>query len=355
MIFKKIKVGKIFLDNRIIIGPMCQYSASEGKPSQWHYKHLLSLSKLGSSLLMIESTAVNKSGRITKKDLELSKNSHCKAFSKLLKKLKKKKKIKIGIQISHSGRKGSSELPWIKSNKPLEKKKGGWLTFAPSAIRRDKIWPVPKELNINEIKKIKNDFKKSANLALKSGFDCLEIHMAHGYLLHQFFSQISNTRADKYGGNLKRRSRFLLEIAKEIRKIWPKKKILGARITGSDNLKAGVKIKDAVYLSKQLKKIGVDYVAVSSGGILPKTNVKFFPGYQVKLAAKIKKNVKIIVVALGMINTKILIKKILKNKLADIVAVSRRFINEPRWLIETNTRPTVIKKTSIPKQYLRCF
>lgn len=354
MILKQIKINKIILNNRVIVGPMCQYSAINGKPSKWHYKHLSSLAKLGAGLLMIESTAVNKSGKITKKDLELNNNLHLKAFAKLLKKIKKNN-IKVGIQISHSGRKGSSEIPWIKSNKALDKKKDSWTTFAPSAIRRDKDWPVPKELNQKDLKKIKNDFKKSARLASKAGFDCLEIHMAHGYLLHQFFSQISNNRNDKYGGNLKNRSRYLLEISKEIRKVWPKNKMLGARITGSDNLKNGIKIKDAIFLCKELKKTGIDYVAISSGGILPKTNVKFFPGYQVSLASKIKKYVNINVVTLGMINSKNLIEKILRKKKADMVAVSRRFINEPNWLLKNNSKPKKIKKTSIPKQYLRCF
>ncbi|MBD1150643.1 hypothetical protein IDH12_04580, partial [Pelagibacterales bacterium SAG-MED29] len=153
----------------------------------------------------------------------------------------------------------------------------------------------------------------------------------------------------------KNRSRYLLEISKEIRKIWPKNKMLGARITGSDNLKNGIKIKDAIFLCKELKKTGIDYVAISSGGILPKTNIKFFPGYQVSLASKIKKCVNINVVTLGMINSKNLIEKILRKKMADMVAVSRRFINEPKWLLKNNSKPKKIKKTSIPKQYLRCF
>ena len=354
MIFQGIQIKKTFLNNRVIIGPMCQYSADNGMPSKWHYKHLGSLTKLGASLVMIESTAVNKSGRITKKDLQLNNKTHSKAFFKLLKKIKKNN-TKIGIQISHSGRKGSSEIPWIESNKSISQAKGGWLTYAPSPIRRSTNWPVPKKLSLREIKKIKKDFIKCAKLALKAEFDCLEIHMAHGYLLHQFFSQISNNRSDKYGGNLKNRSRLLLEISQEIRKIWPDKKILGARVTGSDNLKGGIRIEDSIFLCRQLKKIGLDYVAVTSGGIIPKTNMKFFPGYQVKLAAKIKKEVNIKVITLGMINSKNLIHKILKGKLADLVAVSRRFIYEPKWLLEKKSKLKKIKKSLIPKQYLRCF
>jgi len=354
MISKKIKIGKMILKNRVIIGPMCQYSANNGKPSKWHYRHLKFLSNLGAGLLMLESTAVNKSGKISKKDLQLSNSEQKNSLLNLVKKIRNDK-TKIGIQISHSGRKGSSEVPWVKNNKPLVKKSGSWKTYAPSAIKRDKNWPTPQELSFDQIKKIKKDFKNSARLANMAKFDCLEIHMAHGYLLHQFFSPLSNIRSDEYGGNIQKRSKFLLEVAKEIRKIWPKNKILGARITGSDNLKKGIKINDAIYLAKHLKKIGLNYVAVSSGGILPKTNVKFFPGYQVPLAKKIKKNVKINVITLGMINSKKIISNVLKYKFADLVAVSRRFINEPYWLLKKDSRPLKLNKKSIPNQYLRCF
>ena len=174
MILQGIQIRKTFLNNRVMIGPMCQYSANNGMPSKWHYKHLSSLTKLGASLLMIESTAVTRSGRITKKDLQLNSQSHAKAFFRLLKRIKTNN-TKIGIQISHSGRKGSSEIPWIESNKSISKSKGGWLTCAPSPIKRSTNWPVPKKLNLREIKKLKKDFVKSAKLALKANFDCLEI------------------------------------------------------------------------------------------------------------------------------------------------------------------------------------
>ena len=351
---KKLKINKVTLNNKVVIGPMCQYSAVNGNPSSWHYKHLSKLSKLGAGLLILESTAVNKQGRISKKDLELSNNKHLNSFSKLVKHLKKQKNPAIGIQISHSGRKGSAEIPWIKHNTSLKKSNGGWATCAPSALKRDKKWPKPKELEINEIQKLKNDFKKTALLAKKAGFDCLEIHMAHGYLLHQFISPISNKRKDQYGGNLKNRSRLPLEIFSQIRKIWPRNKILGARITGSDNLLNGLKINDAVYLAKELKKLNADYVAVTSGGIISKTKIKYFQGYQVKFAESIKKKSKIKVIALGMLNSNKLINKILKKNKTDLVAVSRRFINNPYWLIKE-----IMKKNKdvklIESQYSRCL
>lgn len=226
------------LNNRICIAPMCQYSAYNGNPSKWHYFHLRKLMQAGAGLLMIESTAVSKRGMISKKDLSLRNKENFIKLKNLFNHLKKISDTKIGIQLSHSGRKGSSALPWIKSNSPLEKK-FGWKTIGPSKIKRDEHWPYPKEASLKDLKKIKLDFIKSAIFAKKIKFDCLEIHMAHGYLLHQFFSPISNKRKDKYGFNLKNRCRFLLEIAKEIRKVWPQDKILGARVTGSDWLKKG--------------------------------------------------------------------------------------------------------------------
>ena len=334
---------------------MCQYSAQNGKPSKWHYNHLNKLCKTGAGLVMLESTAVNKQGRISKKDLVLENNIQAKSLKKIVLNLKRNK-VKLGLQISHSGRKGSTNLPWIKKGAPLKKNEGSWRTISPSEIKRDKNWPLPKEMSKKEIKKVLNDFKNTSLLANKIGFDCLEIHMAHGYLLHQFFSPISNKRKDFYGGSLKNRCRYLLEIFKTVRKVWPKNKLLGARITGSDNLKNGSKIKDAIYLAKELKKLGSDYVAVTSGGIKPKTNLKFFPGYNLKFARKIKKQVKIKVIALGMLNSKSLINKVLKEKAADLVAVSRRFINEPNWLNEREKiKIPSISLKKIPNQYLRCF
>jgi len=352
-ILKKFRLGKISLKNRICIAPMCQYSGLNGNPSRWHYNHLGNLMKAGAGLLMIESTATSKIGMISQKDLSLRNQENFLNFKKLVKYLKKISNTRIGIQISHSGRKGSAMVPWIKSNFPLKQKKERWRTVAPSAIKRDKHWPIPEEISQIKIKKIIQDFLYSAKKANKIGFDCLEIHMSHGYLLHQFFSPISNKRKDKYGGNLKNRCRLLLEIAKEIRKSWPKNKILGARVNGSDWLKKGIKISDCIHLSKELKKIGFNYVCVTSGGIIPKTNLKYKPGYQVFLAEKIKKKVKIVTRTTGLIKDLNHANKIVKNNKADLVSFGRKFINSPNWLLnELAERKYDI---DIPNQYKRCF
>ena len=195
------------------------------------------------------------------------------------------------------------------------------------------------------------DFKKAAIAANYCGIDALEIHMAHGYLLHQFMSPISNKRNDEYGGSIENRCRILIKISKEIRKIWPKEKCLGARITGTDHLKDGLNYKDSIYLTKKLENIGFDYICISSGGILPKTNMKFKMGFRMAISKKIKKHTSLKVRTSGMLNKISLIKKGLRNKNFDFVAIARPFLKNPNWIFE-NIKKTEYKKI-IPKQYLR--
>ena len=353
MLLKPIKINKVKLANRVVVAPMCQYSAMNGNLTKWHYKHLSKLTAAGAGMVMMESTAISNQGRISLKDLTLKNKANENSFKKILIYLKKIRNISFGIQLSHAGRKGSSEIPWIKSNTALKEKQKAWITFAPSSIRRDINWPLPTELTTKQIKKIISDYKNSAIRAKRAGFDCLEIHMAHGYLLHQFFSPISNKRTDNFGGTLEKRCRLLVEVIREVRKVWPKDKILGARITGSDWLRGGIAINDSVYLVKKLKKQGLDYACVSSGGIIPKTKIIFKPGYQVHLAQKIKEKTGIITRTAGMITSYDQASKIIKNRSADLVVVARSFINNPNWLVKNYKK--VKQKIKIPNQYKRCF
>jgi len=350
MIFKKLKINKVILRNRIVVSPMCQYSAINGSPSNWHYSHLQNLSSTGASMVVLESTAVSKDGRISENDLCLYNSSHQKNLKKLISFLKSNNNIKYGIQISHSGRKGSSFVPWIKTNCALPKKQS-WQTLSASEIPRDKGWPKPKTMSNNDIKNLIKNFKKSTSMAKNIGFDCLEIHMAHGYLLHQFFSPISNKRNDNYGGNFQNRSRLLLEVAKEVRKIWPKEKILGARITGEDNLKGGITTQDAIILSRELKKIGFDYISVTSGGILPKTKMKQYEGFRTKIAANIKAKSKIITTTTGMLTQHGFVSNLINNKKLDFITVARIIIRRPTWIYELAKKNKF--KNLIPKQYQR--
>jgi 2,4-dienoyl-CoA reductase-like NADH-dependent reductase (Old Yellow Enzyme family) len=340
------------LNNPYILAPMCQYMGKNGKPTEWHYQHLGKAIIAGFSKIMIESTAVSSEGRITTKDLCLYKKSHMIGLKKLLNYLKKLNNVPVGIQLSHSGRKGSSQVPWIKHNRPLKKNK--WKTISPSEIRKDKGWPMPKKIGKAKIKILEKNFLNSAKMALKAGFDCIEIHMAHGYLLHQFFSPISNKRNDIYGGNLENRCRFLLEIAKQIANICKNKKIiLGARITGKDWVKGGIDLKDSIYLSNKLKKLGFDYVCVSSGGIKTTTNLNVKSKFNVNIAKKIKLKSSILTRVAGNIKNISDAKKIIKKKNADLVAFARPFLNNPNFLFKEKTK--VDKNINIPKPYLRGF
>ena len=350
MIFKNLKINNIILKNRIVISPMCQYSAKNGGPTKWHYKHLESLSSTGASMVLLESTAVEKKGKISESDLCLYNVNHEKKFKKLIKFLKSKNDIKYGIQISHSGRKGSSYEPWVNHNCPLPKKRS-WETLSASSIPRDKGWPKPTEMKKLQIKNLIQNFKSTAIRANRVNFDCLEIHMAHGYLLHQFFSPISNKRKDEYGGNFINRMRLLKEIATEVRKVWPNHKILGARITGTDHLKNGLLVKDAILLSKELKKIGFDYVSISSGGILPYTKKNEYEAFRVKMAKKIRSSSKMIVTTSGMITDHKVAENIIKNKKIDFITIARIIIKNPRWILQLAKKNKT--KDYIPNQYKR--
>jgi 2,4-dienoyl-CoA reductase-like NADH-dependent reductase (Old Yellow Enzyme family) len=350
MILKKFKINKIQLQNRIVVSPMCQYSAVNGSPSNWHYNHLQNLSSTGAGMVILESTAINKEAKITHSDLCLFNNSHERNLKKLISFLKRNNATKYGIQISHSGRKGSSFVPWIKKNCPLPASKS-WTTLSASPISRDKNWPKPNEMSKKQINNLIKSFKKTALRAKRINFDCLEIHMAHGYLLHQFFSPLSNVRTDDYGGSFKNRSKLLIEVTKEIRKIWPKNRILGARITGSDHMKNGLSIKDAVRLAKNLKKVGVDYVSVSSGGIVPVTKMNEQEGFRSKMASIIKKESKITTTTSGMFTKHSTVVKLINDKKIDFITIARIIIKNPRWIYELAKKEKL--NSFVPDQYKR--
>jgi 2,4-dienoyl-CoA reductase-like NADH-dependent reductase (Old Yellow Enzyme family) len=348
MIFDELKINDVILPNRVTVAPMCQYSAVNGCPTSWHYGHLSQLLTSGAGMVMLESTSVSLDGRITSSDLSLASDNNFKSIQKLFSFLRNINDTPIGIQISHAGRKGSSYVPWIKHNTSLVKTADAWPTVSASNIAKDSGWPEPKKLSLTEMQQIIYDFESSAKVSKNIGFDALEVHMAHGYLLHQFFSPVSNKRKDVYGGSLKNRCRFLLEISNKVRKIWPRNKILGARVTGCDWLGGGSTIDDCVFLTNKLKDIGFDYVCVSSGGILPITNLVFKPGYQTHLSKEVRSRTGILTRTAGMITSTNQVNEILKEGSADFVAVARKFIQDPRWLYRHNNK-------IIPFQYQKCF
>jgi 2,4-dienoyl-CoA reductase-like NADH-dependent reductase (Old Yellow Enzyme family) len=352
MIYQSIKINKLKLENRVVVSPMCQYSAINGHPSSWHYKHLGSLVKSGASMVILESTAVNKEGRITKNDLCLYNEEHKKSFKKLILFLKSIKNIPIFIQLSHAGRKGSAEIPWIKSNSPL-KKEDGWQTISSLGIKKDLKWPKPKHATEKDIKKIINDFAKSAKFAISSGFDGIEIHMAHGYLIHQFLSPIVNKRKDSYGGSFEKRSLLAVQITKNLKKICKNKTILGVRMTATDHLKKGININESLRFVKNLETLGVNYACISSGGIKTKTNLKMkIKGFRSNLTKKIKVNTsKMIIGTTGRLGDINFLNKKLKNNFFDLAFVGRPFLKNPYWMFTKDKKIKDPKK--VPKQYLR--
>lgn len=354
MILKKLYFSnkkKIF--NRICVSPMCQYSAKNGCPTDWHFRHLSNLMISGAGLIMLESTAVTKNGRISSNDLCIETNKQKKEFKKLVSYLKKINNTPIGIQLSHSGRKGSSVIPWIKSNSPL-KNKDSWTTISSSNREKDLNWPKPKVMNAKDIENIKKKFEKSIQNSIDANFDLVELHMAHGYLMHQFLSPICNNRDDDYGGNKHKRFKFALEIGKIARRILPKNKILGARITGDDHLHSGIDVSEAAEFCVELEKIGFDYVCVSSGGIKTKTNMKQKEFFRLDIARKIKKKTKLKVGITGLADNFKQADKYIQKKNIDAIFVGRRFLHNPFFLYnEKYLKNNGLKDP--PNQYRRGF
>ncbi len=356
MIFKSFKLNNTKLKNRIVVSPMCQYSAkSNGCPTSWHYYHLANMVNSGAGMITIESCAVSKSGRISDKDLCLFNNNQEKHLKKLLKYLKKLKKVPIVLQISHSGRKGSSHIPGSAKKGPLKKNEGSWQTISASSLKKDIGWPKPKLASKKDIKKIIKQFVNTASRAKRVGFDGLEIHMAHGYLIHQFLSPISNLRIDDYGGKFENRIKIATEIISQIKEVWPKNKILGARITGTDHLKKGILVKESCKFVKILEKLKLNYVCVSSGGIITKTKMKNNKmGFRINVASAIKKNTNLPVRTSGNLRNLKSIKHDILNKKYDFIAIARPFLKNPYWLFNDKNFLKIFKK-DLPKQIYRGF
>ncbi len=313
---------------------MCQYSASEGSASDWHMIHLGNLALSGAGLLMIEATAVNAEGRITLNDLGLYSDENERALDRVLKACRTYSQgIAVGIQLAHSGRKGSAHVPWHGGG-PLKSSEGAWITRAPSPISRDPAtWPAPHEMTLAEIEALKNDYVHAAKRAERLGIDLIELHMAHGYLLHEFMSPISNHRTDHYGGSLENRMRLPLEIVTSVRSQWPTTKPMGARITGNDWMPDGITIEDAATFTERLKTAGLDYVCISSGGIIPITNMPSDTNYQIALAEHVKKKTSgITIQTVGRITSPQQAEEIISSGKADMVAIARAFLDDPRWV-----------------------
>ncbi len=346
-LFEQINIRSVEIKNRIMLSPMCQYSSSDGKINNWHLIHYGSRAVGGAGIVMVEATAVAPDGRITPADLGIYYDD-ISGYKNLTDFISSTGSIPA-IQIAHAGRKGAVRPPWS-GDKPIAIEDGGWRTVAPSAIPFDNNWPLPKELDHADIKSIIELFGKGAVRAVKAGFKIVEIHAAHGYLIHQFLSPVSNKRDDNYGGTYNNRIRFLLEIVDKIRDSIPSDIPLFVRISATDWLNDGWSINESVKLAEILKKHGIDLIDVSSGGIKPHVKIPAVRGYQVPFSEAIRKT-GVLTSAVGMIDDSEYAEEIIEKGYADVVAIGREMLRNPYWPL--NAAYTLKETVKWPLQYIR--
>lgn len=350
-LFEKFSLRNTHFRNRIVISPMCQYSAIDGLPTEWHKVHLGSRAVGGAALVMTEATAISPEGRITPGCTGIWNDDQMNAWKKISAFIKSQGALS-GIQLAHAGRKASMDIPWGK-RKLIPINDGGWLPVAPSEIAYSEDYALPDPMIDSMIEKVIEDFSNAAKRALKADFDVIEIHAAHGYLLHEFLSPLSNQRADKWGGTLDNRMRLTLEVAKRLRNIWPEDRALFIRISATDWMQGGWDEDLSVTLCKQLKEIGIDLVDVSSGGLHPKQSIKTGPSYQVPFAEKIKKEATIPVGAVGEITSPKQAEEILIKEQADLILIGRESLRDPYW--PRRAAAELGSELSPPDQYLRAW
>ena len=347
--FSPYKIKDVEFRNRIWMSPMCQYSCDAGIVNDWHQVHLGTRAVGGVGLVMVEATAVSPEGRITPDDAGLWSEAHAQAFAPIVK-FVQAQGSKIGVQIAHAGRKASTEAPW-KGGSPVQDARA-WQTLAPSALAFKPDWHLPKAMDKQDMNAVLKQFCYTAQLANHVGFDVLEIHMAHGYLLHEFLSPLSNLRTDEYGGlSLENRMRFPLEIAKAVRTVWPEHKPLFVRISASDWKDFGWDIEQSIIFCQALKELGIDLVDCSSGGNVHDAHIPVAPCYQVPFAEAIRKEAGIACAAVGMITQAHEAENIIKNGQADSVFLARALLREPYWVHEA--AKTLGVDIRWPQQYMR--
>lgn len=327
LLFEPITIRNITLKNRIVVSPMCQYSSIDGFANDWHLVHLGSRAIGGSGLVFTEATAVSPEGRISPDDLGIWKDGHIDFLKRITGFIKSNGSVP-GIQLAHAGRKASHLSPW-KGRRPIKEDEGGWVTLAPSDIAFKEGDPIPKQMTKEEIVQFINDFRSATQRAVEAGFEVFEIHAAHGYLINEFLSPVSNHRDDEYGGSFENRIRILLEIVKEMRKVITEKYPLFVRISATDWVKDGWDENDSVALAKILKGCGVDVMDCSTGGNSHEQKIPVAPLYQVPFSEKVKKESGILTGTVGIITTAQEAEQILKEQKADLIIMARQLLREP--------------------------
>ena len=351
-LFSPLRIGPLDLPNRIVIAPMCQYSAHDGVASDWHHIHLGHLALSGAGLLILEATAVQADGRISHADLGLWNDDQEAALAALLASLRRWSPMPLGIQLAHAGRKASTARPWEGGGPIAAGEPGGWTTVSASALAYDERHPAPQALDAAGIDALVDAFVDSARRAARIGLDLVELHAAHGYLLHEFLSPLSNRRDDDHGGSLENRMRLVLRVFDAVRAALPGRMALGVRISATDWVEGGWDLEQSIALARALDARGCHFIHVSSGGLDPRQRIEPGPGYQVPFAAAIRAQVRMPVVAVGMITRPRQAEAVLAEGHADAVALARGILYDPRW--PWHAAAELGASVQAPPQYLRC-
>jgi 2,4-dienoyl-CoA reductase-like NADH-dependent reductase (Old Yellow Enzyme family) len=326
-LFELLPQRGLTLRNRIAVAPMCQYSARDGVPDHWHLVHLGSRAVGGAAAVLAEATAVSAEGRISPQDTGLWNEAQLAAWQPIAAFVAAHGAVP-GVQLAHAGRKASTQRPW-EGGGPLAAAQGAWTTLAPSAVPFDDGWHVPQALDAAGLRQVVANFRAAAQRALAAGFQLIELHGAHGYLLHQFLSPLSNRRDDDYGGSFDNRTRLLREVTAAVREVWPERLPLWLRISATDWADGGWTVEESVELARQVKPLGVDLVDVSSGGLVPHAKIPLEPGYQVPFAARVRREAGIATSAVGLITTPAQAERIVADGAADVVSIARESLRDP--------------------------
>jgi 2,4-dienoyl-CoA reductase-like NADH-dependent reductase (Old Yellow Enzyme family) len=348
-LFSVLRLREVEFRNRIFVSPMCQYSSEDGMPNDWHFVHLGSRAIGGAALVMVEATAVSPEGRISPGDTGIWSDAHAEAFKRITAFIKSQGTVP-GIQLAHAGRKASTDVPW-RGGGFLREAEGGWQTLAPSPVPFREDETPPREMSPGDIEEVIAQFTDAARRSLAAGFEVVEIHMAHGYLLHEFLSPLSNQRSDEYGGSLEGRARFPLEVARAVRRAFPAGLPVFARISATDWVEGGWDLQQSIQLARWLKEAGVDLVDCSSGGVVPKVRIPAAPGYQTPFAASIRKEAGVATGAVGFITEPVQAEQIIAAGEADAVFLARAMLRDPYWALHAAKALQV--DVAYPRQYER--
>ncbi|HVB32413.1 MAG TPA: NADH:flavin oxidoreductase/NADH oxidase [Gemmatimonadaceae bacterium] len=348
-LFDPLTIRSVEFRNRIFVSPMCQYSAQDGLANDWHLVHLGSRAVGGAALVLAEATAVSPEGRISPADTGIWSSAHAEAFRRITTFVRGQGAVP-GVQLAHAGRKASTQIPWV-GNAMLPPADGGWQTVAPSALAFSPDYPHPRALSVSELDEVEAQWVAAAGFAQEAGFEVIELHMAHGYLMHQFLSPLTNQRADQYGGSLENRMRFPLRVARAVRQAWPERLPLFVRLSVTDWTDGGWDVEQSVTLSRALRELGVDLIDCSSGGLVPQAKIPVGPGYQVPFAERIRRDAGIATGAVGMITEPEQANAIIAEGKADAVIMARELLRDPYWPM--HAAKALGAEVRWPEQYLR--